>query len=115
MTTLWMDVFEYPNQPNQPPKPMLHGKKQTQHVSNAGKRLCTVAEWELGCGGSWDGLFHMATHLLMTCVMSDILLVLSLEHILDVNLHLECKTWSVLYGSGQRTTSMPMYSKNTYR
>ena len=55
--SLWMDVFEYPNQPNQRPKTNVSWEEANADCRNAGKRLCTVAEWELGCGGQLGWTF----------------------------------------------------------
>ena len=49
--SLWMDVFEYPNQPNQRPKTNVSWEEANTSCTNVGKRLCTTTEWELGCGG----------------------------------------------------------------
>lgn len=49
---LWMDTFEYPNQPNQPPLTSVSWTEANEHCTNAGKRLCSAEEWELGCGGT---------------------------------------------------------------
>ena len=54
---LWMDVFEYPNQPNALPKTNVTWEDAQTACTNGGKRLCTVAEWELGCGGKLEWSF----------------------------------------------------------
>ena len=50
--TLWMDVFEYPNQLGALPKTNVSWSEANQACTNAGKRLCSVSEWELACGGT---------------------------------------------------------------
>ena len=50
--SLWMDTFEYPNQPNQSPLTGVTWGEANEYCSNVGKRLCSAEEWELGCGGT---------------------------------------------------------------
>ena len=49
--SLWMDVFEYPNQPGVLPQTNVSWSEANQACENAGKRLCSVSEWEFACGG----------------------------------------------------------------
>lgn len=49
-----MDLFEYPNQDAGEPVVGKAWSEAAALCADAGKRLCTEAEWELACGG-WKG------------------------------------------------------------
>ncbi len=48
---VWMDIFEYPNQPNASPLTGVSWTDANTLCSTAGKRLCTATEWEQACSG----------------------------------------------------------------
>ncbi len=49
---LWMDIYEYPNQPFVKPQTNVTWDEANDACQAAGKRLCSVTEWELGCSGN---------------------------------------------------------------
>lgn len=46
-----VDAYEYPNQPDQKPKDMVTQEMAARLCSDAGKRLCSVNEWQAACKG----------------------------------------------------------------
>ena len=46
-----IDVYEYPNQKGRRPKVVGDPKRAQAICAEAGKRLCTAAEWRRACGG----------------------------------------------------------------
>ena len=54
---VWMDIFEYPNQPSVHPTTNITWTEAKNACQESGKRLCTVQEWELGCGGNFTWPF----------------------------------------------------------
>ncbi len=47
-----VDLYEYPNHAGEQPARQLDLAEATQACASAGKHLCTLAEWELACGGA---------------------------------------------------------------
>ena len=50
----FVDRYEYPNRPGQPPRVDVSFGEAAQLCSERGKRLCTEREWETACRGSAD-------------------------------------------------------------
>lgn len=49
--TVCVDAYEYPNQAGEKPKAMVTHEMAARLCSEAGKRLCTIDEWQAGCKG----------------------------------------------------------------
>lgn len=47
----WIDAFEFPNRPNQVPQASVSFQEAKERCAEAGKRLCTAAEWRRACQG----------------------------------------------------------------
>lgn len=49
--TVCMDVYEWPNKEGEQPRAFVDWKDASDSCRSAGKRLCTVEEWQNGCRG----------------------------------------------------------------
>ena len=85
-----IDRMEYPNQPNTLPQGAMTFETATTLCQQAGKRLCTEAEWTLACEGpEWKGYPYGSTYRSNICATKDVALG---GRISESGSHMNCTT-----------------------
>jgi len=50
--TICVDAYEFPNKPGEKPRNMVNQETASRQCLNAGKRLCSIEEWQAACKGN---------------------------------------------------------------